>query len=124
MTFENPTDAPPFAVAYVYAGDWVADCPFPCGNVEFCYEPSRVRGPRDKRKAFFLCSNCGHQAEINWPRREHEILAVLLLRPVPQTRNWYPKDHPVAVNFRIEHGQSVDDLIAENEAHGVRERVG
>jgi hypothetical protein len=125
MTFEQPVETT--ARAYVYGGDWVADCPRVdpftekgCGGVEFLYAPSRMNGPRDQRKAFFMCSFCGHQAEITWPPNEHEILQVLSPRPLPSTRNWYPQDHPVAVNFHVPHGQSIRDLIDENEAHGVK----
>lgn len=127
MPYEIPTDATPVARAYVYHGEWVADCPRPpdlltgrgCGNVEYLYTPSRMRGPRDQRRPFYLCSNCGMQSGIDWPEKEHEIIAVLSLRPVPDTRNWYPRDHPVAVNFRLEHGQTVAGLMEENAAHGV-----
>jgi hypothetical protein len=128
MTYETPDDAPLLARAYVYNGEWVADCPRPkdpvtgkgCGNVEFLYRPSRMNGPRDRRLDYYLCSSCGHQAMIDWPENEYDILAVLLLRPMPGTRNWYPQDHPVAINFRLPHGQSVKDLLDENEEHGVR----
>jgi hypothetical protein len=120
MTYEQaPPDAHPVARAYVYSGDWVGDCPRPCGNVEFLHTPSRMNGPRDTPRAFYLCSNCGMQAPISWPDHMNEILQVLMLRPIPQTRNWYPKDHPVAVNFRLPHGQSVRDLLSENEEHQV-----
>lgn len=120
MTYETPSETTPVARAYAYNGDWVADCPRDgCGNVEFLYTPSRMNGPRDQRRGFYLCSYCGAQAPISWPDNEHEILMVLSLRPVPSTRNWYPQDHPVAVNFRIPHGQTVRDLLAENEEHGV-----
>ncbi len=118
--FETPDDdRTPLARAYVYAGDWVADCPRNCGNVEFLYQAQTINGPRVLRRPFFLCSNCGMQAMIDWPDNEHEILHALSARPVPQTRNWYPADHPVAVNFRIPHGQSVRELIDESEEHGV-----
>lgn len=129
MTYETPDETTPQpARAYVYAGEWVADCPRPpdpvtgkgCGGVEFLYTPAQMNGPRVLRRPFFHCSNCGHQAVIDWPVHEHEILAVLTKRPVPQNRNWYPSDHPVAVNFRIPHGQSIRDLLDENEEHGVR----
>lgn len=117
MTYEEPAEM--VARAYVYCGDWVADCPRPCGNVEFLYAPSRMNGPRDKRKDFYMCSHCGMQCGISWPRREADILQVLMLRPVPSNRNWYPKDHPVAVNFRLPHGQSIVDLLDENEEHKI-----
>ena len=109
------------ARAYVYSGDWVADCPRAgCGNVEHLQRPSRMNGPRDVPVPFYLCSHCGAQAPISWPDDRLGIYAVLSRRPVPHNRNWYPKDHPVAVAFRLPHGQSVRDLESENEEHGVR----
>ncbi|MER7488710.1 hypothetical protein ABTY20_22955 [Streptomyces sp. NPDC126497] len=123
-----PVERTPVARAYVYGGEWVADCPRAgaepgragCGNVEFLYRPSRLRGPRDVEVDFFLCSYCGMQAPVSWPDDRHALLAVLARRPVPNTRNWYPSDHPVALRFGLPHGQSVADLVEENEAHGVR----
>lgn len=110
----------PAARAYVYCGDWVADCPRKgCANVEFLYRQSRMNGPRDQRIPFYTCSYCGAKSPIDWPRRENEIMQVLVRRAIPQNRNWYPKDHEVAIKFRIPHGQSVDDLKHENEEHGV-----
>ena len=127
MTYEHPTETIPVARAFVYGGDWVAACTRTeldgskaCGNVEYLYTPSRMNGPRDMRREFFLCSYCGMQAPVDWPGQEHEILQVLSMRPVPGTRNWYPKDHPDAVNFHVPHGQSVRELLDENEAHGVK----
>jgi hypothetical protein len=109
------------AMAYVYGGEWVADCPAGCNNVEFLYERSFMNGPRDRRRSFYQCSHCGYACErIAFPRREHEILAILMKRPDPSTRNWYPQDHPVALKFHIPHGQSLSDLQAENDEHGVR----
>lgn len=116
MTVEEPV-----ARAYVYAGEWVADCPRAgCANVEFLYRPARWGGPRDVQVPFYQCSYCGMQADVSWPGNQHDLLAVLARRPLPDTRNWYPADHPVAVRFNIPHGQSVRDLEDENEAHGVR----
>jgi hypothetical protein len=127
MTYEHPGETVSVARAYVYGGEWVAGCPRVdsvsgklCGGVEFLYIPSRMNGPRDQRRSFFICSYCGTQAPIDWPGQEHEILQVLSMRPVPGTRNWYPQDHPDAVNFHIPHGQTVRDLLDENEAHGVK----
>lgn len=121
MTYQTPEpDGTPRVFAWVYAGDWVGSCPRPgCGNVEFLYQASQLNGPRDSRKPFFHCSYCGLQAHIVWPRREHQILQVLMVRPIPGTRNWYPADHPDAINFRLPHGQTVKDLLDENEEHGV-----
>jgi hypothetical protein len=89
--------------------------------VEFLYTQMTMNGPRNQRRSFYLCSNCGYATDrIVWPRREHDILELLQKRPIPQTRNWYPKDHPVAVKFRIPHGQTLAELAAENEEHGVK----
>lgn len=108
--------------AYVYGGDWVADCGREgCANVEHLFTPARPNGLRILRRPFFACSYCGYQSEITWPgdSLQAEIMSVLMKRPIPSTRNWYPADHPTAVKFGIPHGQSTDDLRAENEDHGV-----
>jgi hypothetical protein len=110
------------ARAYVYSGDWVADCPRACGGVEHLYDradPRNPTAPRVVQRPEFRCSYCGMTAPIDWPPNMADILDVLMLRPVPHTRNWYPKDHDVALRFRIPHGQSIDDLRAENRDHGV-----
>jgi hypothetical protein len=125
--YETPDEKVPRARAWIYSGQWVANCPRPpdpvtgkgCGGVEFLYEPSRPNGPRDREKLFFACSNCGYQAEISWPRRREDLMRVLMLRPVPETRHWYPTDHPDAIRWGNPHGQTVADLMAENEEHGV-----
>lgn len=112
----------PTARAYVYSGDWVADCPRDaCGSVEHLYDKASPHpsSPRVVQKPEFRCSNCRLTAPISWPPDLAEITAVLALRPVPQTRNWYPADHDTAVRFRVPHGQSVEQLRAENVEHGV-----
>jgi hypothetical protein len=109
-----------FARAYVYHGDWVADCPREhCGNVEFLMTPVTKNGPRVIPVPVYTCSYCGLVVPIDWPRKMVEILAVLTERPIPHTRNWYPADHATAVKFRVEHGQTVDELRDENREHGV-----
>lgn len=126
-TYEVPVETVPRARAWVYCGDWVANCPRPedpvtfkgCGGVEFLYEPTVPNGPRIMEKKIFVCSNCGFQAEISWPRRREDLLSVLMLRPDPTTRHWYPTDHPDAIRWNLPHGQTVSDLLEENEEHGV-----
>jgi hypothetical protein len=111
------------ARAYVYAGDWVADCPRACGNVEHLYaraNPRNPTSPRIMQLPAFSCSYCKLAgASIDWPPNMADIMAVLMLRPIPHTRNWYPADHDTAVKHRIPHGQSVDELRAENAEHNV-----
>lgn len=110
------------ARAYVYSGDWVADCPRDgCGNVEHLFKPASVGGPRIRRESFFICSYCGMQAPIDWPPEDFMlgVVEILMRRPVPDNRNWYPAGHETAVRFRLEHGQTLDELRAENAEHGV-----
>jgi len=102
------------ARAWLYAGQWVADCPTPsCSNVEPLFDLA------GRRLASFGCSYCGRQAEIEWAHDEADIMAVLERRPVPHTRNWFPAGHDLAVRARLPHGQTVADLITENVEHGV-----
>lgn len=111
------------ARARVYSGDWIADCPRPsCANAEHLYErtnPRNPASPRIRQKPEFRCTNCKLTAPIEWPRDMADIMAVLMLRPVPQTRNWYPAGHDEAVRCRLPHGQSAAELRAENHQHGV-----
>lgn len=108
------------ARAYVYNGMWVADCPAECGSVERLFEAKRKGGPRVVRSILFHCSYCRYAtSNIDWPPDEADIMAVLELRPIPRNRNWYPQDHPTAIRFRVEHGQSVQDLRDENADHGI-----
>lgn len=109
------------ARAYVYSGMWVADCPRPCGNVErlFTGSPGRVQA----KKTEFLCTYCNFvTVDIEWPKDAEEIESILSLRPIPYNRNWYPMNHSVAVKFRIPHGQTPEELRAENQEHGVPAR--
>lgn len=106
------------ARAYVYTGLWVADCPRGCNNTERLFEdlPNHLQ----KRKIGFNCSYCHYSTpHVEWPSNTREIESVLKLRPIPHNRNWYPKDHDIAVRFRIPHGQTIDELKQENIDHGV-----
>jgi hypothetical protein len=116
------TTAP--ARAYVNHGRWVADCPRPyCGGAEQLHDTERREAcwvelhdqdqPGHERSVYFHCRNCDLITSVDWPADAARIRAALMERPVPQTRNWFPADHPLAVNSRSPHGQSVDDLAAE-----------
>jgi hypothetical protein len=114
------------AVAFVYSGDWVAECPRPyCGNVEHLFDrvnPALATSPRLRPRQQFTCTHCGLQVDIEWPEADlvQGVMAALNRRPVPHTRNWFPADHALAVRMGVrEHGQSVDDLLAENAEYGV-----
>jgi hypothetical protein len=112
------------ARAYVYAGEWVADCTRDgCGNTEFA-----TRKPRELRSVagvyaapdpVLVCGHCGMRAPIEWPADWLDISRVLDRRPVPHTRNWYPAGHKTAVLAGVRDGETVAELLAENHEHGV-----
>lgn len=124
-TSQTVVHATTFARAYVYHGEWVADCPRDgCTNVEYVTgKHPRHRGRAGTRGVpyeAYVCTYCGYQAPIEWPLDGEEILRVLERRPVPLNRNWYPAGHRVAVKAGLPHGQTVAELVAENLAHGVK----
>ncbi len=101
----------PLALAYVNHGRWVADCPRPfCGSAQGLYP----------WQPWFTCTSafCAVTVPVSWPREAAEISAVLAARGAPQWQNWFPARHPLALAARCPHGQTVDDLLAENAAHG------
>lgn len=96
--------------AYVNHGRWVGECTEPdCANAE----------QLERGQALYHCSNCLVVAEVEWPDEAAAIWTVLQRRRVPQTRNWFPEGHPLALASGCPHGQSVADLQAENREHGV-----
>jgi hypothetical protein len=102
------------AAAYVNHGRWVAGCPR-----EFCNSAQRL----EPGQARIYCGGeggCGLDSEVIWPDDAQAIWDALRRRPVPGTRNWFPTDHELALRANCPHGQSVADLLAENEIYGVR----
>jgi hypothetical protein len=114
-----------FARAYVYGGEWVADCPQEdCANVEFVEmkrdQDRGVAGTRGERKDTFFCTYCKVMASsIRWPGDAEQLMEVLERRPVPHTRNWYPEGHLTALKYGIKDGETVAELRAENAQHGI-----
>lgn len=98
------------AVVFMYAGQWVAQCPRPgCRNVEkFGRCDDGTIGGLDGAR--FVCrathGGCGLTCPAAWPADVEELEAVLLARPVPLTRNWRP-------------GEDIRDLLLENAGHGI-----
>ena len=76
------------ARAYVNHGRWVADCEQPYCNGAESLEP---------RQALVHCSNCHWEGMVQWPPDADAIWEVLAVRPVPQTRNWFPSGHELAL---------------------------
>lgn len=98
------------ARAYVNHDRWIADCIRPyCANAE-SLQP---------RQGLFHCTNCRQMAEVEWPSNPDDIWRALARRPVPQTRNWFPSGHELAVRAGCPHGQTVADLEDENQRYGV-----
>lgn len=100
------------ALAYVNFGRWVADCPQGCGNA-YGVTPDQMH---------FMCETpygCGHITTLKWPHNAREIWNVLMARPMPKTRNWFPKNHPLAIRSGCPDGQTVEELLAEARANGV-----
>lgn len=105
-SLEHKRRAPSYTEAFVYAGQWVADCVYPsCANCE----------PLEWNQYKVLCRECHYIADVRWPVGAARIAAVLDMRPVPTTRNWAPAGHRQAIACGFPEGQSVDELIAENE---------
>jgi hypothetical protein len=96
-------------LAHMNWSRWIAECPRGCGSAEELRPPDQTVA---------RCEECGYSAPVTWPANSAAITAVLLERPMPRTRNWYPKDHPTAVANGLPHGQSVADLRAEAAEHG------
>jgi hypothetical protein len=89
-------------IAYVNHGRWVADCPF-CASAMLCV-------PHDP---YFWCVECGNYNNqdapmavvfpANWP----DIEQTLEMRRDARNQNWKPPE-------------TVDELVQENNDHGVR----
>lgn len=58
------------------------------------------------------CRICGMVTEVMWPSHPmvHGIERLLMMRPDPTTRNWYP-------------GETLHDLVFENGAHGIFDQL-
>lgn len=100
------------ARAYVNFGRWIADCPMGCGNATGL----------NPGQATFLCATpggCGHVGSIEWPSNADEIWEVLLERPAPRTRNWFPSSHELALRAGQPHGQTIEELREEARENGV-----
>lgn len=96
------------ARARINWGRWLADCPrSDCAGAE----------ELTPRQAMFHCSSCGYLAEIDWPADPDGLWTVLLERPSPQTRNWYPAGHDEAMRAGLPHGQTPADLRDETRQH-------
>lgn len=100
------------AQAYINFGRWVADCPMGCGNAT-ALEFNQVT---------YYCAppgGCGHIGEVTWPVDAPEIWGALEERPMPKTRNWFPRNHDLALKSGCPHGQTPAELREEARENGV-----
>jgi hypothetical protein len=101
FVIDTPSAVAIAGVAYAEAicGQWAARCPRPdCANAM----------PLIAGQDIFVCDSlggCGFVADIVWPPDPQAIEAILMMRPVFTTRNWLL-------------GETLEDLLAENAAHG------
>lgn len=91
-----PCVMPP--LAFIYQGNWGTSCPH-CAQRMFTHPEWRLA----------CCIECGALcSSVIVPDNYRDIERVLLARPLRPTQNWTPPE-------------TLDALIAENEAHGIRE---
>lgn len=107
MTYRRPTRKGRKAVAArVDHGRWVVDCMEPRCNA------AQVASETDPRFFCHICHNAGYGGAwlpVVWPpvSERNEIETLLLLRPEPQHRNWWPDETLAFVRAEnVEHGCS------------------
>lgn len=92
------TDVP----VYINWGRFIAECP--CGDAREVLPGQRAE----------TCA-AGHAMTLHWPGNAAQIMAVLSERLSDKRRNWFPRNHPLAIQLGQPHGQTVDELRAETE---------
>jgi hypothetical protein len=103
MTLIKPAQAR----AYVNHGRWVADCPTGCGSAL----------QLDPGQETFACVECHTISSVDWPKDPDGIWDALSERPLKHNRNWFPKDHELALRAGKPHGQTVKQLRQETADH-------
>ncbi len=106
------------AAAYLNHGRWVAHCPEPtCDDARAVYPEDRNGNPSPTRVLNQVCAN-GHAFTIEMPPPDDEarIFAAVSERLSDRRKNWFPRDHPVALALGQPHGQSVRELREEAQA--------
>lgn len=95
------------ATVQVSWGLWVANCPRPdCLGAEHYGHAPITNLVGGLTLGGFRCSRCGLACRSDWPGNAEDIWFVLAQRPCAETRNWLP-------------GETLEDLIIENAAHGI-----
>lgn len=97
------------AKVWMYQGQWVADCPRGCGNVEkYGRCDDGTTGGLDRNRFYCRLSHggCGLTCVPDWPYRRAEIETLVLGRPFRDNQNWRPDEDLL-------------DLLRENLTHGI-----
>lgn len=106
------------ALAYLNWGRWVADCPEPgCADARSVYTQDPDSGAYvGEPHTEDVCAH-GHPFRIAMPppTMEARIVAAVGGRPDDADKSWYPRGHSRAAAQGFPIGQSVDDLLAEND---------
>ncbi|OFW37660.1 MAG: hypothetical protein A3J29_06195 [Acidobacteria bacterium RIFCSPLOWO2_12_FULL_67_14b] len=91
----EPWPAPDGMAAVIYGGKWIVECP--CGEIP-------MASPAWDEARCFECGAIYRRLAL--PADREAIEALLLQRPTAVTRTWLP-------------GEPLDDLRAQNAAHGI-----
>lgn len=90
------TEAP----VYVNWGRLVSDC--------ICGDAREVELGQEQ----MTCVD-GHPSDLAWPPDAAQILAALAERLSDKRKNWFPRNHPLALAAGLPHGQTPAELRAE-----------
>lgn len=107
----------PTSQAYLNHGRWVADCPVPgCKDALALYPQHPQTGQLSPTPVYEQTCVNGHRFRLDAPPDDMRArIEVALAERLSHTRrNWFPKDHPMALAYGYPHGQSVDDLKRES----------
>lgn len=99
------------ALAYLNHGRFVVDCPAPgCADARLAHDDAGRRLAED------VCAN-GHPFQVVMPpaQLEAQILAAVADRPDVGDRAWYPQGHVRAQLAGLPTGQTVAELVREND---------
>lgn len=106
------------SLAFLDHGQWKADCPEPgCGDARLVYEVHPRTGvPTGRRLTEDVCAK-GHHFAIVMPPPEFEaqVMAAVAGRVEDADKGWYPRGHVRAMLAGLPTGQSIDDLVREND---------
>jgi len=93
---------------YVNHGRVIVDCPAECGSAYKIV-------PGQTQQLCNAAGGCTALFSLVIPVNLADLVTELDKRPKPQTRNWFPEGHSLALRANLPQGQTVEDLRAEFE---------